>query len=363
MKVSKRLADFIVYMLLLVGIGVALGFATSVLGTTIGTNIETSGSLTVTGTTTFNGVNYLWPSTDGTNGQFLSTDGSGSLSWTTPSPASGGGWTDDGSVVRLTGSDDQISIGTNNPISPAVLSVTATSSAASAMVLKAAASPGVDIFSIRNSSGANLFSLTSTSSLVLSEGLLHLATTTGTSTIANNLNLAGTLQVGSSVYLTTSKLNFTSASTIGTDAGALTVNPAAGSDFIISLSGAGDLVVNTNDFFVDTSTGNIGIATTTPANTLSIDGSLSVGTNYGYTAPTNGAIIEGNVGVGTTTPAENFAVNGDAFMSSSATTTLYIHSTGSGMGGCIELMNPAGSKYRIYVSNAGALTVESGTCQ
>jgi len=50
--------------------------------------------------------------------------------------------------------------------------------------------------------------------------------------------------------------------------GALTVTPAAGSGVAIVLSGAGDFVVNTNQFVVDTSAGNVGIGTTSPAGKL-----------------------------------------------------------------------------------------------
>jgi hypothetical protein len=61
-----------------------------------------------------------------------------------------------------------------------------------------------------------------------------------------------------------------------------------------------------------TSTGNVGIGTTTPLNKLDIAGASAIGSDYAgaYTAPTNGAIIEGNVGIGTTTPASTLTVNG-----------------------------------------------------
>lgn len=52
---------------------------------------------------------------------------------------------------------------------------------------------------------------------------------------------------------------------ITTAAGALTVTPAAGSGVNVVLSGAGDLAVNTDQLYVDTSTGFVGIGTTSPA--------------------------------------------------------------------------------------------------
>ena len=51
-------------------------------------NVTIPQNLTVTGTTSLNGVDYTWPSSDGSSGQFLSTNGSKTLSWAT---ASGGG--------------------------------------------------------------------------------------------------------------------------------------------------------------------------------------------------------------------------------------------------------------------------------
>ena len=58
------------------------------------TSLGTLSALAVTGTTTLNTVAYTWPSTDGSSGQVLSTNGSGTLSWI----FTGGG----GSIATLT---------------------------------------------------------------------------------------------------------------------------------------------------------------------------------------------------------------------------------------------------------------------
>jgi len=50
-----------------------------------GTNPTFSSKITVVASTTFNGVELLFPSSAGTNGQFLTTNGLGGLSWTTSS--------------------------------------------------------------------------------------------------------------------------------------------------------------------------------------------------------------------------------------------------------------------------------------
>lgn len=54
---------------------------------------------------------YEFPASDGSIDQVMATDGNGQLSWTTVS----GGWTDDGTVVRLTASSDSVGIGTDTP--------------------------------------------------------------------------------------------------------------------------------------------------------------------------------------------------------------------------------------------------------
>ncbi len=54
------------------------------------TSVGTLTSLAVSGTTALNGQTYTWPSGGGTNGQVLTTNGSGTLSWTTVSGGGGG---------------------------------------------------------------------------------------------------------------------------------------------------------------------------------------------------------------------------------------------------------------------------------
>jgi hypothetical protein len=56
---------------------------------------------------------------------------------------------------------------------------------------------------------------------------------------------------------------------------------------------------------------NVGVGETSPANKLSVKGSLSVGSGYSTTAaPTDGAIIQGNVGIGTSSPSSQLHTTG-----------------------------------------------------
>ena len=55
-----------------------------------------------------------------------------------------------------------------------------------------------------------------------------------------------------------------------TASGALTVTPAAGSNINFALSTTGDFAVNTDDLYVDTSAGFVGLSTTAPTHTLTL---------------------------------------------------------------------------------------------
>ncbi|MEI7653041.1 MAG: tail fiber domain-containing protein [bacterium] len=55
--------------------------------------------------------------------------------------------------------------------------------------------------------------------------------------------------------------------------GAMTMTPAAGSNFNLVLSTTGDFAVNTNQLYVDTSTANVGIGTTSPGAALDVTSS------------------------------------------------------------------------------------------
>jgi hypothetical protein len=61
-----------------------------------------------------------------------------------------------------------------------------------------------------------------------------------------------------------------------------------------------------------TSSGNVGIDTSSPVNSLDIGGSEAIGSNYAgvYTAPVNGLLVKGNVGIGSITPGQILDVTG-----------------------------------------------------
>lgn len=78
---------------------------------------------------------------------------------TTPS-GGGGGWTDDGTTVRLTTAGDEVSIGSDTALANTKLSVYADSATQKPIAIKLAATPTADAIEIQDSTGTKLFGLT-----------------------------------------------------------------------------------------------------------------------------------------------------------------------------------------------------------
>jgi hypothetical protein len=71
--------------------------------------------------------------------------------------------------------------------------------------------------------------------------------------------------------------NASSAPKITTQVGPLTLQPASGSGVNVTLATTGDFAVNTNQLYVDTSAGNVGIGTTSPGSLLTLTaGDISI---------------------------------------------------------------------------------------
>ena len=94
---------------------------------------------------------------------------------------------------------------------------------------------------------------------------------------ANGIGVSGSpITSSGTIGLSLGAITPTSVSTpsIITASGALGITPAAGSGLNVSLSGAGDFAVNTDDLYVDTSTGFVGI-NCVASNTLTVFGTVS----------------------------------------------------------------------------------------
>jgi hypothetical protein len=186
--------------------------------------------------------------------------------------------------------------------------------------------------------------LTSTSSPQVA--YINATSTTATSTFAGGMSVAGSsgltvLQNGNVGINTTSPKNKLAISWTGGDTSipALGVNGGGQMGVFGSNGNYGLLVgvLNTGNVFqqaqrvdgtatayhllLQPSGGRVGIGTTTPLSTISISGGMSVGANYNYAAPTNGAIIEGNVGIGSSSPNTKLVVSGTQGVATIESTT------------------------------------------
>jgi hypothetical protein len=86
---------------------------------------------------------------------------------------------------------------------------------------------------------------------------------------------------------------------------------AAGSSGQVQFNSGGALA-GASGLYYASSTGNVGIGTTGPVSTLSVNGGLAVGSTYAGSnnAGTNNLIVQGIVGIGTTSPSSTLAVAG-----------------------------------------------------
>ncbi len=129
-----------------------------------------------------------------------------------------------------------------------------------------------------------------------------------------------------------------------------------------TLTVTGNSVLTSADIGGGYSAGGSG-ATITAAGKLSVNGDLEINGMATTTAASGNIATQGTLGVATTTPSQEIGVAGDAFFGSSATTTVFVTSTGSTKGGCLQLTGTNGTTYRIYVGGAGTLVTEAGSCQ
>lgn len=188
---------------------------------------------------------YEFPTSDGAAGQVLATNGAGKLSWSSTSAA--GGWTNGGTVVRLSNANDSVGIGTSTPT--AKLHVVGPSA--------------------QGEMGGALFGVCGSHTSTLNTGSLgtNVYGAYGRHNASGNYGFLGSATEG--VY------GYSSAGFAGYFDGKAYIG------------------------------GRLGIGTSMPLNRLDVEGGAAIGVNFSstYTAPTNGLIVEGRTGIGKSSPS------------------------------------------------------------
>ena len=169
--------------------------ATSTVRTSLGlgsSDSPTFARLTITASTTFNGIEYLFPSADGSNSQVLTTNSAGRLSWTTVSS---------GGSSFFTTTSDSLAL---YPIDPTdVLIIGGSATTTSGNILEVIGSSLFD-----NVSAGGTLSVTATTTL--SGNVIISGKTTLANASSTNQNLSGYLSVaGNSTLATTTATGLT----------------------------------------------------------------------------------------------------------------------------------------------------------
>jgi len=293
--------------------------------TTPSAKLHIVGGINVTGTTTFNGISYSWPSSDGTSGQVLTTDGSGTLSWTsTTGGISGSGsagqvvfWTDSDTIsgnndFYWDNTNNRLGIGTTTPPYKLTVSgdlyVSATSTLGSTTstptiltgYIQSDIIPYSDLtYNLGSSSfrWANLYVGTTTIGSTITIGS-HTFEGSATTTLfttgnSNQLVLGANGNVGIGTIIPSQELEVSGDIRISGklyDSGTTYyIDPAGGASYFAGdiymtddrfIGIAGDaterIQFDSNEDDIEILYGDVGIRTTTPAYTLDVNGTFGV---------------------------------------------------------------------------------------
>ncbi len=289
------------------------GYFSSTLGVgsslNVAGNVGVGASLSVTGLSSLNGgltTNSFRLSTSPTSGYALLSDSSGYGTWTDISSLGSGGnvgaWTLAGTSLYPDSLSYNVGIGTSSTLG-SKLNVNGGAIIGSSFIGGAAPSNGLAV-----------------------QGNVGIGTTSPTSfnlQVAGNIgpNADDSYDLGSSslrfrdLYLGPTSLHLisTAAETTTARNWALGIqeNTAGQGNLKFSLAGQDLMHLSTG--------GNLGIGTTSPGATLSINGNGLFGYSGTSVGPTNGLAVQGNVGIGTTSPSEALHVIGNAIITGSIT--------------------------------------------
>lgn len=264
-----------------------------------------------------------------------------------------------GVILAVGGTVFATSVGSNITVSGNldVQSATATSTFAAGGI-----NYGSGKFIIQQTSGSVGISSTTPAQALSVGGSVFIGASTGggtagglgigvATTTAGALELNGNVLFGGSasnlVNFNSANLNFNN---IGTST--LPINATAWG-YATSTGGA-----NTGGAFIrfDTTNTRVGISSSTPGSTFSVQGDIQATGGFGVGAATT---TPGAVEIASTTSIRGrLSLGGQTF----GTTTLSIGSLGSTQGGCIEFKTPTGGTLRLIATSSGIALFAAGGC-
>ncbi|MBI2551353.1 hypothetical protein HYV73_03345 [Candidatus Uhrbacteria bacterium] len=218
----------------------------------------------------------------------------------------GGGWTDDGTLVRLTTATDNVTVGTATNLS-ANLAVDGNADEIQFLV-QANAAQTTNLVVFENSAGTDLFTMTNAGVGTFNGNVTLGDATTDTVSFVSRVSSAivpsadGTLDLGTSalrwgdLYLDGATLHV---GDTATNEGTLSYNSVSSIfNFGTDATSDGDIAFFTDDLYLDKSAGRVGINDTTPDGTFDIDSFATTAFALGITASslTTGSGIEMTTG-------------------------------------------------------------------
>lgn len=365
---------------------------------TIANNGDTSinGGLSVSGTTTFGGQSYTWPAGGQSNGYVLTTNGSGTLTWTDPGAASTNYWQLNGTVLSPATITDQVALGTTTAQAGSGLHVERNSANNALVVLNQTGSG--DILTA-SSSGTTRFTLAENGNMTVLGNIAQGANGTNT-TFTKTGNTAGdeffvgtngafrvTRTASGSEAFRTQVNGDSQGRWVGTSDGRLSWGSGSATQDVTLRRGAagvlyldGVIVMNNSNQALDTvikgnlesnllyvsgTTDRIGIGTSSPLASLHISknaGTLpglivnNTGTGDIFVASGSGSTRmvvtnSGSVGIGVTNPSNALEVSGTGTIAS------FVASHNAGVNPSLEIRNSStnfgsGSRLRLMMGSS-----------